>query len=140
SEPHELNVADSVGSAICRPSGFTMSTDSSAVSDLIQQVHARRLQTDPADLLLFECTNPAQPKRPGVPTGKALFRAAPAPTSLAPAPKKRVVAKRVVRRGPPPAVTAPAKMAKPEVVPAKPEPPRVAPKPRQQSPDRENPL
>jgi len=37
-----------------------MPTESSAVSDLIQQVHSRRLRTDPGDDALFGRTKPAQ--------------------------------------------------------------------------------
>src|SRR5690242_6071964 len=48
-----------------------MTNESRAVSNLIQQVHARRLDTDPADLVLFERTNRAQPKRPVVPSNEA---------------------------------------------------------------------
>jgi hypothetical protein len=56
-----------------------MPNDSSAVSDLIRQTHGRRLGTDPADQVLFDCTSRAQ--TPQVPVPRSPTRRVPRSTA-----------------------------------------------------------
>jgi hypothetical protein len=69
-----------------------MATESSAVSDLIQRIHTRRLETDPGDAYLFQSPSCARaprarrdPVRAAVPP-RMFERATPSPTQAQPAP------------------------------------------------------